>query len=192
MSVTGAELAAGLGVTLGSFAPGDFYTFYNRIITASGKQYDVSNTGNNNGSGLITGSNYGSAFTFTAYITCPFTGTAAGTYKVIQDDWTDWNAGDLVAVTDGPGTNFVNISKVWPNPAYGSVISPLLVKVDPATGSATVPNVAWGNYGNYNVSSAAGSSGYVFSCTGRITLTIHLVATVYGDQGNNKLILQKQ
>ena len=66
LSATGAELAAALGVTPSALAPGSSYTFYNRIFTKSGNRYDVNNTGNNSGSGLITGAYYGSAFSFAA------------------------------------------------------------------------------------------------------------------------------
>ena len=193
LAVSGAELAAGLGIPLSSFSAGDFYTFYNRIITASGKQYDVSNSGNNNGSGIVTGTFYGAAFLFTAYITCPFTGNMTGNYKVIADDWQDWNPGEIVQVSDA-GVNKVDISKVWPNVAYGSVVSPLIVSIDPLTGTAKVPKTIFGAYPT--ATSAQGSSsgdvaGYVFSCTGYITLTMQVV---YGssNQGNLRLILQKQ
>jgi hypothetical protein len=194
LSVNGAELAAGLGVSLASFSAGDFYTFYNRVITAGGKQYDVSNSGNNNGSGIVTGSFYNAAFLFTAYITCPFTGNMAGNYKVIADDWQDWSPGDIVQVTDGPGANQINLSKVWPNVAYGNVVNPLLVNVDPATGTAKVPKTTFAAYSPLTSAQGVGSgdvAGYVFSCTGYITLTMQVI---YGgsNQGNLRLILQKQ
>lgn len=194
LSVTGAELAAGLGVPLSSFSAGDFYTFYNRVITASGKQYDVSNSGNNNGSGIVTGTFYNAAFLFTAYITCPFTGNMAGNYKVIADDWQDWDPGNIVQVTDGPGANQVNLSKVWPNVAYGNVINPLIVNVDPATGTAKVPYTIFGGYPTATSAQGSGTgdvAGYVFSCTGYITLSMKVI---YGssNQGNLRLILQKQ
>ncbi len=200
LSVTGAELATGLGVSLGTFAAGDYYTFYNRIITASGKQYDVSNTGNNGGSGLITGTYYGSAFFFTAYITCPFTGNMAGNYKVIVDDWVDWNPGDIVQVTDGPGANQINLTKVWPGVPAGGVplnANAFLVNVDPATGTATVPKETFGSYGGsttYGVQGAGASNvaGYVFSCTGFITLKMTITSSGGTNYGNNSLILQKQ
>lgn len=200
ISVSGAELAAALGGA-SAITPGSNYTFYNRIITKSGKTYDVNNTGNNSGSGLITGFYYHSAFYFSAYVVCPFVAPIAGTYKVIQDGWADWNPGDLVQVTDGPGPNEVNLSQVWPNAAYGNVVNPLVVDVDPATGTATVKKVNFGNYGGgYNMTAvgvgANSVAGYVFSCTGYITLTMNVVANAAGGNGYNngptKLILQKQ
>ncbi|MBS1668728.1 MAG: hypothetical protein JST58_15230 [Bacteroidetes bacterium] len=190
LTVTGAQLGTAMGVDPTTFAPGTFYTFYTRVVTKSGKTYDVNNTGTNSGSGINGGTYYYAAMSFAAYVTCPFTGGMAGTYKVIQDGWGDWNAGDLVQVTDGPGPNQINLSQVYPNPKYGSVINPLLVNVDPATGAATVPKVDFGNYG-YTATVTSGS-GYVFSCVGYITLSNDIFAGPYGDQGVLNLILQKQ
>ncbi len=200
ITVSGAELATALGGA-SAIKPGTNYTFYNRITTKSGKTYDVNNTGNNSGSGLVTGFYYHSAFTFSAYVVCPFVAPIAGTYQVIRDDWADWKPGDMVQVTDGPGPNEVNLSQVYPNPAYGSVVKPLVVDVDPASGTATVKKVNFGNYGGgYNMTAvgtgANGVAGYVFSCTGYITLTMELKADGPGgngyDNGPTKLILQKQ
>jgi hypothetical protein len=93
LSLTGAELGQALGVDPTTFAPGSFYTFYTRVVTKSGKSYDVNSTGDNGGGGLVTGTYYYSAFSFTAYIVCPFVAPVAGTYEVIRDDWADWEPG---------------------------------------------------------------------------------------------------
>lgn len=193
LSVTGSDLATALGVPDSALSPGTSYTVFNRVVTKSGAYWDVSNTGYaNDGTNLISGTNYHSAFYFTVNIVCPFVAPMAGTYKVIEDDWVDWQPGDLVQVTDGPGVNELNLSQVWPNPAYGTVVNPLYCDVDPATGVATIPaGIVWGNYG-YLTSTLAGSGGNVFSCTGLISLSIHVNAAGYGDQGFLKLILQKQ
>ncbi len=192
ITVNGTELAASLGVSISSISPGNFYTFYNRIFTKSGQRYDVNNTGSNAGSGLLGGSNYYASFSFVANVVCPFVAPMGGTYKVIyDDDWQDWSDGSLVPVTDGPGANQLNISKVWPNPAYGNVVNPLYIVIDPATGSVTVPLITWGDYG-YICSTLSGSYGNVFSCTGLVSLHIHVNAGIYGDQGILKLVLQKQ
>ncbi|MBI5859027.1 MAG: hypothetical protein HZB42_15445 [Sphingobacteriales bacterium] len=195
LSVTGAEMATALGVSLGSIQPGDFYTFYNQVITKDSRSFDIVNTPG----ALGSLSAYNAAFVWQAYITCPFTGGMAGNYRVIQDDWQDWSPGDIVPVTDGPGANQVNLSQVWPNPAYGNIVNPLIVNVNAADGVATVPLVTFAN--NYpGTATAQGANasgagdtvpcGYVFSCTGFITLTMRV--TYNGSsQGNLKLILQK-
>jgi hypothetical protein len=188
LSVTPDELGTGFGVNPSTFTPGALFTFFTRAVTKSGKTYDINNAGDNGGGGLITGPAYASAFSFTAYVVCAFTGGMAGTYTIDRDDWADWSAGDMVQVTDGPGANQINLSLVWPNTAYGSVIKPLVVDVDPATGAATVPVVDFGDYGY--VASALSGSGYVFSCTKYITLTIE-IAEDGSDAGPFKLILHK-
>ncbi|GAC1427948.1 MAG: hypothetical protein NVSMB7_04850 [Chitinophagaceae bacterium] len=190
LSVNPVELGTAFGVNPSAFTPGTLFTFFTRAVTKSGKTYDINNAGDNGGGGLITGPAYKSAFSFNAYVVCPFTGGMTGTYKVVRDDWQDWNPGDMVQVTDGPGTNQVNLSQVWPNPAYGTVIKPLLVNVDASSGAAIVPKVDFGSYNNI-VTSAGSGSGYVFSCTGYITLNIDVIYGG-GDQGGLSLILQKQ
>lgn len=192
LSATGSEIATALGVTPTDLVPGSFFTFYNQVITKSGETYDITNTNAN----LESGSFYKACFRFTASVVCPFVAPMGGTYKVVQDDWQDWNPGDLVQVTDGPGANQLNLGQVWPNKAYGNVTAtPLVVTVDPTTGTATIPaspaGVYWATGYPGSASTGAGSTGLVFSCTGRISLSIRILYNG-GDQGFNKLILQKQ
>ena len=196
LSATTAELATAFGVPASNFTPGSLFTFFTKAVTKSGLTYDITNAGNNGGGGLVSGSAYKSAFSFTVYVVCPYTGGMAGNYKVIKDDWTDWNVGDLVKVTDGPGANQINLSQVYPN--GGTVINQLLVNIDPVTGTATVPKVTYGRYGGatsvqYSAQGAGPNSvaGYVFSCTGFITLSLDQQGGGT-DYGPNKLILQKQ
>lgn len=185
ISATEQEVADALGIAPGDLEPGSYCTFYNQVVTTDGKVYDLSNTQG----ALESDSHYNTVFRWTAYITCPFTGGMAGSYTVIQDDWADWSPGDVVQVTDGPGENQINISEVWPNIAYGDVVDPLIVNVDPANGVASIPKVTFGDYGA--LATAEGDpAGYVFSCTGYIGLNIDL--TYNGaSQGTLKLILQK-
>ena len=190
LSATSQEIATALGRTVASLTPGNFYTFYNQVVTKDGRTFDISNTLG----ALESNSNYNAVFRWQAYVTCPFMGPVAGSYKVLQDDWADWNPGDVVQVLDGPGANQINLSKVWPNAAYGDIVSPLIVNIDPATGSAKVPLVTFANnYPGTATARGAGAgdvAGYVFSCTGFITLTM-LVTYNGSSQGNLKLVLQK-
>jgi hypothetical protein len=190
LTSTSQEVATALGVALTALAPGNFYTFYNRAITKDGRQFDISNVG----SALGSNSNYNACFQWTAYITCPFTGPVGGNYKVVYDgDWQDWSTGDIVQVTDGPGANQINLSQVWPNAAYGTVVNPLLVNIDPATGTAKVPKTTFGAYPPLAIaqgSSEGDVAGYVFSCTGYITLNVNFTYNGAA-QGVYKLKLQK-
>lgn len=196
LSATGAEVATALGTTPANLSPGGVYTFYNQVLTKDGRTFDISNVN----SALESLSTYNASFRWQAFVVCPFTGGMAGTYKVIRDDWADWTAGDLVQVKDG-AANQIDLSLVWPNPAYGNLVKPLLVNIDPASGTAKVPKVNFGDYGSgYNMTAVGSNSGdvagYVFSCTGYITLTMNLKADATGGNGYNNgattLILQKQ
>lgn len=190
ISATEQEVATALGVAPISLNPGNFYTFYNQVIAKDGRKFDVSNTPG----ALESNSNYNAVFRWQAYITCPFTGNMTGNYKVLQDDWQDWSPGDIVKVTDGPAANQVNLSKVWPNANYGDIVNPLVVNVDPKNGTAKVPLVTFAN--NYpGTATAQGANagdiaGYVFSCTGYITLSM-IVKYNGSSQGVLKLVLQK-
>ncbi len=184
LKATSQEVATALGVAVSELAPGNFYTFYNRVITKDGKTFDLSNTLG----ALENNSNYNACFRWQAYITCPFTGGMEGTYTVVRDDWADWAPGNKVQVTDGPGPNQIDLSQVYPNPAYGDLVDHLIVDIDPATGTASVPTVTFGSYSPLAV--AEDATGYVFSCTGYITLSITL--TYNGSPyGIVKLVLQK-
>ncbi len=189
LSATSQDVATALGVSVASLTPGNFYTFYNQVVTKDGKTYDLSNTLG----ALESNSNYNAVFRWQAFVTCPFAGPVGGAYKVVQDDWADWSPGDVVTVLDG-AANQINLSKIWPNPAYGDVSSPLIVNIDPATGTAKVPKVTFGiNYPGTATAQGAGAgdvAGYVFSCTGYITLNM-LVTYNGSSQGNLKLVLQK-
>lgn len=183
LMVKATEIAAALGIAATDLAPGNQYTIYNEVITKSGKAYSLVNTN----SDLASARAFRTALRFNATIVCPFTGNMEGDYEVIEDTWVDWLPGDIVQVTDGPGANQVNISQVWPNPDFGDVVDPLIVDVAPATGEATLKaGVNWANYGGFLAITDPGSSGFVFSCTGRITLRV-----IIKGQGGFTLILQK-
>ena len=200
ITATGQEMATALHEPLDYFQPGTNYTFFTRVITKSGQTFDSSNTGNDAGTGFLTGSTYHAAFTFTAFIVCPFIGPVAGTYTVKRDDWVDWNPGDLVHVSDA-GANQINLSQVYPGgPDGGISTGKLIVNIDPATGTAYVPTEDIGNYGGgaeFSVTGFGGAvdpklgtqCGYVFSCTGYIGVTLDFTSSA-GDYGPQTLILQ--
>lgn len=203
ITTTGQELANAFKIPLDSLNhPGSHFSFFTRVITKTGQYYDASNTGNDAGTGLVTGSTYNSAFAFTAFITCPFVGTVGGTYKVVEDTWVDWSQNALVNVTDGPGANQVNLSQVYPGPPDGGVsTNKFIVNVDPATGTAYVPTEDIGNYGSlpdFTVTGVGGATdaklgtqcGYVFACTGYIGITVDFKTTTGSDYGPQTLILQ--
>jgi hypothetical protein len=187
LTVSATEMATALGIATSALQPGTQYNLYNQVITEDGRKFSIANTFADYESNV----NYNHAFRWTATIVCPFVAPMAGNYEVLQDDWADWGVGDVVQVLDGPGANQLNLRNVYPAPFYGVVVNPMVVNVNAATGAATVPNVTYGNYTAFgNVIASASGSGFVFSCTGTITLRL---AHVYGGtpQGTLTLRLRK-
>ena len=190
LSFTGAELGTALGVDPSTLAPGSTYTIFTRAVTKSGKTYDASNTGDNSGSGLISGTAYNSVFFFSVNIVCPFVAPMGGDYTLLRDDWQDYTALPTVitgAVTDGPAANQLSI-KIYPGPAAGVMTGPMIVDVDPATGIATIEKSTIGTYGGQTTTVTGG--GNVFSCTGVINLSVDFVVGG-ADQGAYTMIIKK-
>ncbi len=190
ITATNAQIAAALGLAPGNLLPGTVFNFYNEVVTKDGKTYSSINT---SAIDLENQLAFNTALRWTGTVVCPYNAASiAGTYTVIKDDWQDWVPGEQVSVTAGPGANQVNLSQVWPNPAFGAVVSPFVINVNPATGVVTVPeNITFGDYGAYKAITRGGSTGFVFSCTGRITIRVHIDAPPFGDQGFSQLILEK-
>ncbi len=193
LSATNAQIATALGLTPGALPPGNVYHLYNEAVLKDARKFGSYNTSDID---LENQAAFNVAFHWTATVVCPYDATTvAGDYKVVQDDWEGYGVGDIVKVTAGPGANQVNLSQVWPDAANGTVVTPLTITVDPPTGTATIPvGVTFASYtafGGYQGITAAGSTGFVFSCTKTITLRIRITAPPFGDQGFSQLILQK-
>ena len=190
ISATNTEIGTALGLTPGNLPPGNVFHLYNEAVLKDGRQFSSINTSPED---LENPPAFNAAFHWTATVVCPYDpATIAGTYEVIQDDWADWVAGDLVEVRAGAGANQVDLSMVWPNPAFGTVVTPLTITVD-ATGTATIPSDV--TFGDYGVLATTGTdnTGFVFSCTGQITIRVHIILPPpYNDQGFFQLVLQKQ
>ena len=185
ISTTNREIATALSLTPGALTPGSVYHLYNEAVLKDGRKVSSANTSDID---LENQPAFNVSFHWTATVVCPYNpATIAGTYTVVKDDWQDWTPGDMVDVTAGPGANQVDLSSVWPNPAFGNIVTPLTVTVDPTTGTATIPSgVTFGNYGGFLAITDPGSSGFVFSCTGQISLRINIKG-----QGLFQLVLQK-
>lgn len=190
LEVSNREIATALGLTPGALDPGAEFPLYNEVVTKTGAIYSSINTSAQDLENQVA---FNAALQWKGTVTCPYNATTvAGTYTVVRDDWADWLPGDLVQVSVGSGTNKLDISKVWPNPAFGVIVTPLVITVDPATGVTTIPeNLTFGNYGANTAVTSTGSSGFVFSCLDKISLTIHVLAPPFGDQGFLVLELQK-
>ncbi len=168
LEVSGQEIATALALTP---APGDQYTIYNQIVTKDGRTFDVVNTFADF-AGLPA---YNMALTWKATVVCPFVpAAAAGTYLITADNW-DGATGETCDVTATASS--ATLTYAFPYAAPPGV-NPLVLTVNPATGGVTVAKQTYGSYGTGFENFTANGSGFFFSCTGQITLSLtHLSGT---------------
>ncbi|MBN9382899.1 MAG: hypothetical protein J0H74_19185 [Chitinophagaceae bacterium] len=186
LNVTTAELATAFGAT--PLSPGKSYTLQNQITTASGRKFSVNNTPSNYNSFPA----YNMALTWQATAVCPFVqADAIGDYKVVSDkNWQDFSVGDIITVSAGPDQNSLSFL-AYPSPAAGGANrQPWIVNVDPAKDVATMKDQYVGDYPG-PVHANSNATGFVFSCTGLITLKVNVNygGTIYANQ---EFILQKK
>jgi hypothetical protein len=190
LTVSTADIAAALAPN--TIVPGNTYTLQNEVVTKDGRKFSNANTPTS----YQSFPSYNMALNWSATAVCAFDATAsAGTYKVVKDAWADYNVGDLITVTAGPGANQLSFL-TYPSTVIGGSKDnkPTVVDVDAATGAATIAKQATGTYytgtsGQTNTQVAG--SGFVFSCTGSINLTIDITYGTDLYPGYN-LVLQKQ
>lgn len=175
LDVKAIEMATALGISVDDLEPGSSYTFYNEVLTKDGRAFSLANTTTD----FESQAPFHMALQWQVFVVCPFDATAsAGTYHVIDDsNWNDFAPGDAIDVTAGPGANQISMV-FYPNPAFGSNRKPVVIDVDPATGTATIKSQVFGDYPGAPNSLIQGG-GFVFSCTGVISLSNDL--TVGGD-----------
>jgi hypothetical protein len=185
LSVSTAEIAAALAPN--TIQPGNQYLLQNEAVTADGSTFSAINTPSN----FTSFTAYNIMFSWQATAVCPFDqASSIGTYKVVYDgDWVDFSTGDIITVTAGPTSNSIQFL-AYPSVAAGGVNrTPWIVTVDPATGAATVADQFAGNYGS--VVARVAATGFVFSCTGFINLSVDVNygGSIYAAQ---KFKIQKQ
>jgi len=185
ITTSNSEVATALGLTPGALAPGSVFHLYNEAVLKDGRKFGSYNTSDVD---LENQAPFNAALHWAATVVCPYdASTIAGTYEVRRDDWQDWGVGEQVQVSAGAGANQVDLSQVWPNPAFGDVVNPLTLNVDPTTGVVTIPvGVTFGNYGGFMAITDPGSTGFIFSCTGQINIRVSIRG-----QGLNQLNLKK-
>ncbi|WP_153798574.1 hypothetical protein [Foetidibacter luteolus] len=184
LEVKTSELAAALAPA--EITPGTQYSLQNEVVTADGRKFSMANTPTSFSSFPA----YKMALTWPATAVCAFSAAAsAGTYEVVQDDWADYSPGDIIEVLEGPSENQVNFLG-YPATAWGGVNQKnTVVDVNPESGQATVAKQGTGGYGS--TTAEVQGSGFVFSCTGIITLNL---TVYYGGvpYAGNKFILKKK
>ncbi|KIC89717.1 hypothetical protein [Flavihumibacter sp. ZG627] len=182
--VSAKAIAQALGIPATDLAPGNSYPLFNEVISKDGRAFGMYNI-----NGDMEGSpNYNMALRWSANVICPFVAAdAEGTYKVTRDDW-DGAVGSTVTAT--ATNNTLTMTYLFPA-ASAPGKEPVTIKIDPATGAATVEKQVYGSYGSGYENFAAQGSGLVFSCAGKITLRItHLLGS--SDYGTYPIEFQKQ
>ncbi|HXB43107.1 MAG TPA: hypothetical protein VNV85_03585 [Puia sp.] len=171
LSVTTADLSAALAKVSQTINPGTQYVLQNEVITKGGKYYSVSNTPSNYNS--LPG--YNMALSWQATAVCAFNqANSLGLYQVVTDTWVDYLPGDTIYVFAGPNANSVSFY-AYPGGIRdgGTNRVPWIVNIDPATGAATVANQFVGDYPG-NISTQVSATGFVFSCTGVVSLVVNV------------------
>jgi hypothetical protein len=108
----------------------------------------------------------------------------------VNDDWDDFDPGDLITVKNGPGANQITLEGVYKTSVNHKDI---VVDIAPDNGAATVARQAYGTYaGDTQVFQAEGT-GFIFSCAGTINLNLRHTTTAGGAApGFFNLRLQKK
>ena len=166
---------------------GDSFTFRTEAVTADGRKYpDTVLPGlpqeSLNVTPNIINSSATTSFTsnFIVYVSCPFiVDDAVGTYQVVYDGWADWEPGEeieVVANANGTGIIVLGMYSKFRNDDRGPYDVEVLV--DAGSGIATVElQPAWeyfwydGTEEGYGTGSVE-VGGFVFSCSGIITLSL--------------------
>ncbi len=190
LDVKATEIATALGIPPSQLNPGNQYTLYNEIVTKDGRTFSSINTD----ADFEGQAGYNMALHWTATVICPYNASvfSSGTFVIVTDEWGDYNPGDVVGVTTGPGANQLTLT-VYPKPGVGTNQKPFIVSVNPTNGVATVANTVYGDYPGFpNLSlKTTGSSNYVFACIGTIKLLLNHTSPA-GDFGNYLLVIRKQ
>ena len=178
--VSNAEIKTAIGTNV---VPGVTYWLYNELIQKDGGVHSFANTFNE----YESNPNYNMALTWRAISVCPFNAAAAaGTYTITVDGW-DGAAGETAVVTATANSAVVNL--LFPYAANPG-LAPVTLTINPTTGGVTVAKQVYGSYGSGFENFAASGSGFFFSCTGTIDLSLkhELGATNYGTY---RIVLKK-
>ncbi|WP_299900895.1 hypothetical protein [uncultured Aquimarina sp.] len=179
LSITAADLAAALGVTVPDLGPGDQFDFFVEITGNDGTVFngldETQFLGDINNPGLQQ------ALVYTTFISCPFTvEEAVGTYTITNDVWGYEASGSdgQFEVIAGPGPNEITMVNPFEhvNPATGEQDYNVVISVDPNSGIATIARQEAWHCDNFGCPYGQGfietrGTGFLFACTGTLTIT---------------------
>jgi uncharacterized protein (UPF0218 family) len=185
LEVSGQEIATALGATPG---PGETYILYNQVVTKDGRTFDVGNTLPD----LATVGQYNLKLTWSAVVVCPFVpAQATGTYVITKDPW-DGAYGSLGADVDVVASAGKAVATYLFPVAENPGKNPVTITVNSNTGAATVTRQTYGSYGGSYDNMTCEGSGFYFSCTGTIDLTLLHKFANGSNEGTYALALKKR
>jgi hypothetical protein len=118
----------------------------------------------------------------------------SGTYKIVTDEWQDYDPGNTVTVNPGPGANQASLI-VYPSPAFGNNRKPFIIDINPVTGKVSAAQQIIGDYPpadlNMKIVTTPGANSFVDFCSGRIHLSLDFSDAHTGSFGTNILEIAK-
>ena len=178
VEVTGTQLTT----LFGNIVLGDNFTIGVDITTPGGKKFEAFPlVGNAYAAGIAA--QPGASTTINYLSACTFNKNSFNaTYKVVTDEWADFNANDPIEVKPGPGDNQISIT-AFPSPAYGTNRKAFLIDVNPTTYAVNIPEQVIGDYTGAPPNATIRGTGTVNPCGDRITLavTFKIGGTDYDD-----------
>lgn len=188
ISTTLIETLSKLGLTTGGYTPADKLVMRLEVLTVDGRLFS-----NNNASTTLSQTYFNSPFTYNAQFACPLTNASIfnGNYKVVFDQWADYNTGDIIPITyiatDGLFKFRINNTN---NLYINNQTSYFLVTVNPINNSVTLVSNTPLLYSPSIAPTFVAGTGSVGSCTGDINLKLTFTGGFSG--ANNTFNLIKQ
>ncbi|PCH76601.1 MAG: hypothetical protein COB98_05750 [Flavobacteriaceae bacterium] len=148
-------------------------TIYTSVKPKTGKdENDVTIlTGGNTDPKLLNGVGYKNAMSFETIIACPFVQSEIiGTYKIVQDDWSDFDVDAEVEIVAGDTENTYRILHTTNTYIDNGATSYFEVTVDLETGASTLKSNQAFEYTDWKDITIKGK-GLTISCAGIINLS---------------------
>ncbi|MEO5593441.1 MAG: hypothetical protein ABIR15_01225 [Chitinophagaceae bacterium] len=183
--VKATDITKALNIQPADLTPGTSVTLYTEVVTKTGKKYNIANANPD----LQGQPAYAAEYFFKAVVFCNYDAATTNNkvYTVVQDDWADFAAGDIITVVNGPAAGQVTLQGVWAT-AFNHKDLVLTVA---ANGSAVVAKQQYGAYTNGGAIWSAEGNGFVFSCINTIDITLTHSSTD-GTATGARFILKKQ
>jgi hypothetical protein len=184
IEVTGQQLIDLFGAPI---ADGDVFVFGVDITTQEGMVFQAfPATGSAWGTGIA---NQAGGVTTTLQFIKPCTfvpASYAGEFEVVSDEWEDYHAGDVLELTPINATQFSFTYLTSP-------ATPIVVTVNPADNSISVPRQSYGKYGSTELfAQSAGTTNQVNPCDNSLVLALTHTNATGGSYGTYTIRLKKK